>query len=577
MDFSSANLKKLVKFPVTFFLEKPSDFDQWVTNTQKGAEIALGTTHRTTIKVGGQIFQELGPNHPIVLKCRETQQNSYGPHTTQIQQIQQVQQTQQNIQTPQKHSSSTPTQVGSGKKTPPPPPPLPSSSSSSFSSSSSSSCCSSCCSSSQFISSISSPFLPGGVGKIDFFPSPDPQFSQRGVLDEVSARVLGLDPVIQSRTFSEEKFVDLQSREFEDSKLLDLRRELWFWVVKSLTGTNPDKPLVCSHIVGQTDRYDVTHLIRNVREFLGTQNFSEFSETLETFYTIKYRRGESLFHFFTRVQESVHKVQILEHLSERVGEPVKIPNWQVTLKMLTAVKESGEYSHWIYEIFKKQPVEYLRITPKEIWDQLQQLYISDRQLSSTPITPTLFLGENTQTGAGGSKGGPGFVPSQSGKTPPLPPTLSNTLHKFSPLLPRQSLSPSFQHTLNPNSTPVVSNTQQKQIKTLIPPPEKHLCMFKYNNGECKKVNCKYDHNFTHTLVSVSDSENKNKKGGEKKEKEKKNSSSSSSSSSSCVTCGDPNHTKCGWKGSCHICENNHKTQYCKKRAFLGKVEIVPAE
>ena len=94
------------------------------------------------------------------------------------------------------------------------------------------------------------------------------------------------------------------SEKFEDPEKLGERKRVWEWAVTSVTGSRPDFKLPCAHLVEGSDKYDICHLVRNVEIFLGSQNFTELSEDLENFYSIKYVRGEDIFHFFARLDKA---------------------------------------------------------------------------------------------------------------------------------------------------------------------------------------------------------------------------------------------------------------------------------
>ncbi len=49
--------------------------------------------------------------------------------------------------------------------------------------------------------------------------------------------------------------------------------------------------LFCAHLVRECDKWDIQQLYKTVREFLHTENYREYGERLERFFTAKPKQG----------------------------------------------------------------------------------------------------------------------------------------------------------------------------------------------------------------------------------------------------------------------------------------------
>ena len=68
------------------------------------------------------------------------------------------------------------------------------------------------------------------------------------------------------REFLEEKIFRFDKREWEAQESMPGRKAFWDFMVKSVVGV--EKNLFCSHLVKQSDKYDVAYLFKLVSDFL---------------------------------------------------------------------------------------------------------------------------------------------------------------------------------------------------------------------------------------------------------------------------------------------------------------------
>ena len=97
----------------------------------------------------------------------------------------------------------------------------------------------------------------------------------------------------------EEKFFKADTNTFEERELLGMRKEIWEWMVLSLEGEH--KTLFCAHLV--RDKWDIQQLYKTVREFLHTENYREYEERMERFFTARPKEGEDIFSFMSRMDK----------------------------------------------------------------------------------------------------------------------------------------------------------------------------------------------------------------------------------------------------------------------------------
>src|SRR5262249_29155675 len=91
----------------------------------------------------------------------------------------------------------------------------------------------------------------------------------------------------------EDRFFNTHTLTFEGPELLPFRKELWEWCVKCVKGEKGD--LFLAHVLEETDKWDLAHLVSNLSHFLNTENFLEFGRKLENFFAAKPRERETIF------------------------------------------------------------------------------------------------------------------------------------------------------------------------------------------------------------------------------------------------------------------------------------------
>ena len=79
--------------------------------------------------------------------------------------------------------------------------------------------------------------------------------------------------------------------------MVGVRKEIWEWMVLSLEGEH--KTLFCAHLVRECDKWDIQQLYKTVKDFLHTENYREYGERMERFFTARPKEGEDIFSFMS--------------------------------------------------------------------------------------------------------------------------------------------------------------------------------------------------------------------------------------------------------------------------------------
>ena len=99
--------------------------------------------------------------------------------------------------------------------------------------------------------------------------------------------------------------------DFEESRLLAVRKEIWSWCVLCVEGEKTEREkLFCSHILGETDKWDIQHLYKIYKNFYR-QKITKFMGR-ESRDTAKPRENEDVFMYISRVERYVEEIEKLD-------------------------------------------------------------------------------------------------------------------------------------------------------------------------------------------------------------------------------------------------------------------------
>ena len=104
-----------------------------------------------------------------------------------------------------------------------------------------------------------------------------------------------------------------------------MRKEIWDWCELCIEGEKKD--LFCAHLLREVDKWDINQLIRDVKEFLQTENYREYGTRLEKFFTAKPNQGEDVFTYISRVNKYKEEIEHLDHLAGDAGDTLILPKF----------------------------------------------------------------------------------------------------------------------------------------------------------------------------------------------------------------------------------------------------------
>lgn len=199
-------------------------------------------------------------------------------------------------------------------------------------------------------------------------PPPPPVVISRGVQEAMGKHQWQVTKLRED----EEVFFKINKCEFENEDLLSVRKEIWDWMVICVGGEN--KNLFCAHILRETDKWDIFHLFRSVKDFLQTENYREYGTRLERFFTSQPKTGEDIFSYISRVDKYKEEVEKLEHLAQDAGETLVVPKFFQVWKILSAVEKFPEYRMFVEKVQQMTPQEWVRLRPESIRGELHKIH-----------------------------------------------------------------------------------------------------------------------------------------------------------------------------------------------------------
>jgi hypothetical protein len=219
---------------------------------------------------------------------------------------------------------------------------------------------------------------------------PPAEFSKVGVVAREVTDVLGLTAFEERENFLVEKFWNFEEHNFEAATLFPGRKRFWGWMVASLEAS----PLKLKHLVAQADKYDVAHLFILIKKFLATENPHTLCEKIDAFFYCEPSQGEDIFTFYARLKEKIKEIERLDHVAKNVGASIEIPNIFIVNKLLKAATRSGQYKPFIEQLQLSPMEDWMKKTPDEFISQLQRVHISTTQLSQNFSPPSANFGRS---------------------------------------------------------------------------------------------------------------------------------------------------------------------------------------
>jgi len=199
-------------------------------------------------------------------------------------------------------------------------------------------------------------------------PPPHPGVS-RGVANAMGKRGWEIERLKKEE---DERFFNIHKHEFEDSELLSVRKEIWDWTVSCVQGE--EKNLFCAHLVREVDKWDIHQLYRQVRDFLNTENYKEYGQRLERYFTAQPKNGEDIFTYMSRLDKYREEIEHLQHLATEAGETLVMPKFYRVWKILSAVEKFSEYRIFTDKIQQVSPNEWIKLTPEMIRHELHKIH-----------------------------------------------------------------------------------------------------------------------------------------------------------------------------------------------------------
>ena len=176
---------------------------------------------------------------------------------------------------------------------------------------------------------------------------------------------------------TEERFFNIRTGNFENPELLLVRKEIWAWMVKCIEGPEKEK-LFCYHVLRETDKWDIFSLFKNVKEFLHTENYKMYGQKLEKFYSSSPKQNEDIFSYISRIDQMVEDLEKLQYLAVEAGETLKIPKFNITWKIVSAVEKFPEFRTFTEKIQQMEPKEWIRLDVNDIRTELHKIHINKK-------------------------------------------------------------------------------------------------------------------------------------------------------------------------------------------------------
>jgi hypothetical protein len=221
-------------------------------------------------------------------------------------------------------------------------------------------------------------------------PPPPPPTAQisRGVAEAMGKRGWEIEKLNKEE---DERFFNIHRHEFESNELLRVRKEIWDWAVECVQGK--EKKLFCAHLLRETDKWDLHQLYRNIRDFLQTENYREYGQRLEKYFTAQPKDTEDIFTYMSRLDKYTEEIEHLQHMAEEAGETLAMPKFYRAWKILSAVEKFPEYRLFTDRIQQMPPQEWIRLNPETIRTELHKIHSNKTTLHTTERKETSVKGD----------------------------------------------------------------------------------------------------------------------------------------------------------------------------------------
>jgi len=202
--------------------------------------------------------------------------------------------------------------------------------------------------------------------------APPPPFRYQHITPQM-AEIMGKKGWEVATMGETDRFFRLDLLDEESPLLLATRKEIWDWCVVCVEG-EAQKKLFCTHIVKETDRWDIWHLVKNLRAFLNTENYRTFGEKYRKFYTAGILAGEDIFNFISRLGGYREDIRRLDDLAKEAGTTLGDPQLFESLQILTAIEKIPEYSFYSEKVLQMPSKEWIRLKPEDIRKELLKIH-----------------------------------------------------------------------------------------------------------------------------------------------------------------------------------------------------------
>ncbi len=236
-------------------------------------------------------------------------------------------------------------------------------------------------------------------------------------------------------TTEEQRFFKINKNIFEDKEILQTRKEIWDWSVLCVEGEK--KNLFCAHLLKDLDKWDINQLNTTIKTFLQTENYREYGQRLERFFTVSPNPGEDIFSFISRVEKYTEEIEKLEHLAKEAGETLIMPRFCQVWKILSAIEKYPDYRLYTERVQQMNPTEWITLKTQDIRTDLHQLHSNRVNLGSNTPNSVVGFSVNQQkptphvsVGHNGGGGGGGRPTTPQWKTVERKKSRSNTPRKY---------------------------------------------------------------------------------------------------------------------------------------------------
>jgi hypothetical protein len=387
---------------------------------------------------------------------------------------------------------------------------------------------------------------------------------------------------IQKLKEEESRFFKINVGIFEEKELLCVRKEIWDWCVSCIEGEN--KKFFCAHLVRDMDKWDIQDLLKTVKEFLQTENYKEYGQRIERFFTSKPKQDEDIFSYMSRLDKYREEVERLEHLSEELGETVKIPKFFQVWKILSGLEQYPEYRIYTEKVQQMEPREYIKLQVNDIRGELHKLHTNKVQMENKQEKNDV-VGFNTVVGVKSSHPTGGWETvgrDRRDRTPSVSHNTHHTTQKSRSLTPRKfPIQTTLQHLKVPdgecmgyfshgvcprmsknkpchfNHTPKQHQHQQQQQQQQT--PQRNVTIHTQQN---RTNSLKHQHNNNRTSSSTSPVTHSSYP--------QRPQSRGVSSGGVCQTCGNVHGGTCLWDKRCFNCGGVHSIKVCTKTPTIQR-------